>query len=515
MTMIIRAFTAIFKTPTGQSLRPIAALFLSASFLLALGWANIGNADTTIAPASKPGPASLPADLERACVSAYETPAVETFLQGWSRTNFRLYTCSGVALAPRQTSLALASLPVRGTIKIEAVNWDKGLYGIRLREQLYFVNEADAIRIGLEPRHIPPITGQSRSVAVPPETASVGGPAPQDNRIHEVEVFYGTDRSRLNQNTNGILLSYLASRGPISYGTAMVTLPPRHERGRLERPAWWRFEVVADPAKHVTFKAAMPAQSREAFLADVRTVVAASQEKQAFVFVHGFNTNFEEAALRTAQMHHDLGFDGAPIFWSWASKGRANPMAYFADARAAGQTVDELSKFLTMIAQETGATRVHVIAHSMGNQATIRALDQIAAQTSLTRAIFDQVVLCSPDVDRAEFERIASRIQTTSRRTTLYASSNDKALQVSAILNRSGPRLGDATSGVVTRMGLESVDASKVTTDLFSLNHTFFSSVPSVIGDLRTVLTTPALPAQRGLLEVRGSDQNLPFWAIP
>jgi esterase/lipase superfamily enzyme len=515
MASLIATLQLIAKSIWSRAPRLLPTALVCCGLFLALGWTNTGTASTTIAPTSQQGPANLPSDLESTCVSAYETPAVETFLQGWSRSNFKLYNCNGVAIASRQAGVVLASLPLRGTVKLEAVNWDKGLYAIRVRGQLYFVNEDDAIRVGLEPRHIPPITGQSRGVEAPPATAPIGGPPPQDNRIHEVQVFYGTDRSRLSQTTNGVLLSYLAARGPVSYGTATVTLPPRHERGSLERPSWWRFELVADPAKHVTFKGAVPAQSREAFLADVRSVVAASTEKQAFVFVHGFNTNFEEAALRTAQMHHDLGFDGAPIFWSWASKGRANPMAYFADARAAGQTVDELSKFLTLIAQETGATRVHIIAHSMGNQATIRALDQIAAQTSTTRALFDQVVLCSPDVDRAEFERIASRIQSTSRRTTLYTSSNDRALQVSAILNKSGPRLGDATSGVVTRMGLESIDASKVTTDLFSLNHTFFSSVPSVIGDLHAVLTTPAEPSQRGLLEVRTSNQSMASWAIP
>ena len=494
--------------------RPAAVALFACCLLLTSSWVNVGNATTPIVPVEISDSASLPSDLEPTCVTAYETPAVETYLQGWSRTSVRLYNCFGIALEPRQASPLLASLPRRGTVKVEAINWDKGLYAIRLRGQLYFVSESEPIRIGIEPRHMAVLTGQSKNLVAAPETAPIGAPPPQDNRIHEVIVFYGTDRARLPQITGGVSAQYMTLRGSVSYGSALVTLPPRHERGALERPAWWRMEFAADPAKHVTFRAATPAQSRASFLADVRAVVASSQEKQAFVFVHGFNTGFEAAALRTAQMHHDLGFDGAPIFWSWASKGRPDPVAYFADARAARETVDELTKFLTLVAQETGATRVHVIAHSMGNQATIRAFDQIATNMGTTRAIFDQVVLCSPDVDRAEFDRIASRIQSTARRTTLYASANDRALKISEMLNRNR-RLGDATAGVVTRIGLESIDASKVTTDLFSLNHTFFSSVPSVMGDLKTVLSTPALPSQRGLLEVRTGEQSLLSWAIP
>jgi esterase/lipase superfamily enzyme len=490
-----------------------------------VSFADFGVANPLVPPSQKTGPAALPPDLESQCVAAFETPVVETYVQGWQRRQLQMRDCLGTPLTGRDAARALRALPARGPIKVEAINWDKGLYGIRLDGRLVYVSEDDTVRIGIERRAVTATKSNVRGLVEPPPVAPVGGPEPQDKRLHQVRVFYGTNRqivaaTPLQADARTIApIRYGALKGEVSYGTALVTLPPRHERGELERPAWWRLEFSADPENHVTFKAAIPAQSREAFLQDVRALVAASGEKQAFVFVHGFNTGFEAAALRTAQMHHDLGFDGAPIFWSWASKGRPDPVAYFADTRAAAQTVDDLTAFLQMVALETGATRVHVIAHSMGNQATLRALDKIAQSSAPARALFDQIVLCSPDVDRAEFERVAQAISGTAKRTTLYASANDKALGVSAILN-GGRRLGDATGGVVTRPGLESVDASKVTTDLFSLNHTFFSSVPSVMGDLKIVLSSPALPLERGLVEVRPQAPNmdaqrLPWWAIP
>ena len=39
------------------------------------------------------------------------------------------------------------------------------------------------------------------------------------------------------------------------------------------------------------------------------------------VFIHGFNVPFEDAIYRTAQLAHDLDFDGAPILYSWPSRG--------------------------------------------------------------------------------------------------------------------------------------------------------------------------------------------------
>jgi esterase/lipase superfamily enzyme len=36
--------------------------------------------------------------------------------------------------------------------------------------------------------------------------------------------------------------------------------------------------------------------------------------KDAFVFIHGYNVSFEDAARRTGQFAYDLKFVGAPIF---------------------------------------------------------------------------------------------------------------------------------------------------------------------------------------------------------
>ena len=97
-----------------------------------------------------------------------------------------------------------------------------------------------------------------------------------------------------------------------------------------------------------------------------------SSEKDAFVFVHGFNVTFAEAARRTAQLAHDLGFNGAPILYSWPS--RATLVGYVGDQDDAELTAGNLRRFLYKIVAESGARRIHLIAHSMGNRALTYAL---------------------------------------------------------------------------------------------------------------------------------------------
>jgi esterase/lipase superfamily enzyme len=44
-------------------------------------------------------------------------------------------------------------------------------------------------------------------------------------------------------------------------------------------------------------------------------------ERDALIFVHGYNVSFQEAALRAAQIGFDLSVKGAMAFFSWPSQG--------------------------------------------------------------------------------------------------------------------------------------------------------------------------------------------------
>ena len=107
--------------------------------------------------------------------------------------------------------------------------------------------------------------------------------------------------------------------------------------------------------------------NRASFFDKLSSRIAKSHRKEAFVFVHGFNVTFEDAARRTAQLAYDLGFKGAPILYSWPSKGSL--FSYAADEATIDWTVPHLKEFLEEIAFKSGAEVLHIIAQSMGNRA--------------------------------------------------------------------------------------------------------------------------------------------------
>ena len=132
-----------------------------------------------------------------------------------------------------------------------------------------------------------------------------------------VNVFYATDRE--NTGAKDPAEMYGGERGSLRFGVASVSIPRDHRMGALETPSVWRFEWWDDPDRFVVLLSAKELDEAR-FFDDVAARVDGSSEKSAFIFVHGYNVAFVDAARRTAQMAYDLGFDGAPVLYSWPSQ---------------------------------------------------------------------------------------------------------------------------------------------------------------------------------------------------
>jgi esterase/lipase superfamily enzyme len=304
-------------------------------------------------------------------------------------------------------------------------------------------------------------------------------------------------------------LAFGSDRGTrLQLGTCQVSIPMDHEPGELESPSILRLELLEDPRRHVTLLE-VTSRPAEEFYAELTDRVKRSRRRAAFVFVHGFNVTFKQAARRTAQMAHDLEYDGAPIFYSWPSKGGLLP--YSVDEANVDWTVSHLKQFLNGIAKQCGARNVHLIAHSMGNRALTDALRDFSFQPDGTRPVFQEVVLTAPDIDAAVFEtQIAPAIVKTAERTTLYASSKDWALYASKRVH-GYPRAGEGGEGLVVLPNIDTVDASAVDTSL--LGHSYVGDSGTVLVDLAELLHEAKPPANRKWLRARDRGP-LTYWVL-
>lgn len=347
----------------------------------------------------------------------------------------------------------------------------------------------------------------------PPPAPKAARRSSAKNRVTTIRVFYGTDRQRTGSEVLNDF--YGGNRGKLAVGFCDVSLPPNHKRGELEAPSIWRFEFQENPNRHVMLRNVQPVDG-STFLTSLRNTVDSSVRRMSvggeireyggelFIFVHGFNVTFKDAARRTAQMAHDLEFPGAPVLFSWPSKGEGSLNSYRQDERTAEWCEEDVMDFVTVVAEQSGARRIHLIAHSMGNRVLTGVLRRLAysAKRSETIPKFNEVILTAPDIDAETFKStIAPRIAGVAERFTIYASENDVALKASALIHSEGTRLGQGGSYLTAfprSLKINMIDASNVDTSLFAINHSYYGDSPTILNDIANVLIG-AQATSRGL----------------
>ena len=347
-------------------------------------------------------------------------------------------------------------------------------------------------------------------------------PAGTDPTFDVVPVFYGTDRA---VEPDPKRLQFGAERGHrLQLGRALVTVPTAHKVPAIERP--WVIEIPyfkvkiyeekEDTAKHFTLQE-ISALTKEQMLALVKERLAKSAnfKDHAFVFVHGFNTSFDYALYRTAQIAYDLKFDGAPFVYSWPSGGKVASYTY--DRGSAEQAEPHLAEFLDIVVKESGAKSISLIAHSMGNELLLRVLERLrpAAPEGVT---ISQVILAAPDVDRDKFMNIAREITNFAKGVTLYAASNDRALGYSGRFWGGVPRAGDVPStGPLIVPGVDTIDVSEVSTDSLGLNHSGYAENNALLNDIKLLLQTGERPPDKRIpiLQHMTTSAGGEYWRYP
>lgn len=298
-----------------------------------------------------------------------------------------------------------------------------------------------------------------------------------------VRVYYVTDR-KLTHSSKGIPI-YTAERSDnesLRFGSCIVTIPRSHVLGTLEEPGL--FELNEDVTRHVILQK-IDVGDETTFYSQIRARMAKATSRDVFIFIHGYNTSFKDATRRTAQIAYDLKFQGAPILYSWPSQGSV--AKYTVDETNVDWTLPHLIMFLKALRAKSGAQRVFIIAHSMGGRILTRAMQEIQ-QTSNAAVRFNQIVLAAPDIDRDTFIHLANAVNQAAERVTLYASSHDRALNLSKQVH-GYPRAGDSGRPILALSGIDTIDASSVSTDF--LGHSYFAS--------RTILSDVFLLFKDGL----------------
>jgi esterase/lipase superfamily enzyme len=358
-------------------------------------------------------------------------------------------------------------------------------------------------------------SGSAAPRPVPPQPFPVVNPASlrpaqlsqDDSDPRVVDLLFATGRSA---DLNTALPEFTGERGAkLIYGQVRIRIPERHDVGRIELPggfsAFWLNLIGGTPDPKNNFII----RSRQIMAEDSwNDLIDEIRPDDALIFVHGFNTTFDDAAFQLAQIVWDLqynrqgAFKGLPVLYSWPSRGEV--LDYNYDRESALGARDGFMALLRNLRERHHIGRVHVLAHSMGNFLTLDAL--AAAAGSGSPVNISDLIMAAPDVDRNQFIQEIPKIEPICARLTLYASAADKALAASKAFAGGIPRAGDVPgSGPIILSGLDTIDVTAMGDDMFGMNHSVFAQARELLDDMALLLIEghrpPRLATERGIPE--------------
>ena len=304
-----------------------------------------------------------------------------------------------------------------------------------------------------------------------------------------VEMMVATTRAPVDEP--GVMFGGERGSAP-SFADITVSIPPDSVRkvGEVQ----WPENETPDPMREFTTVDAR-VLSKEQAIAEFNKRILRTPKRQVLVFVHGFNTRFEEAVYRFAQISHDSDANVVPVLFTWPSRGKLLQYGY--DHESASFSRDPLENLLQALARNPNVGEISILAHSMGNWVTLEALRQMAIRDRGLPPKIKNIMLAAPDVDFDVFKRQIMEMGVRPSLFTIFVSRDDEALAVSKRVWGDKPRVGavdpqaEPYHQVLDRDHIQVVDLTDVSSGGGdSLGHTKFAEAPAVVRSIGARLAT-------------------------
>lgn len=272
-----------------------------------------------------------------------------------------------------------------------------------------------------------------------------------------------------------------------------------------------------------------------------------SPTRDITIYVHGANSNFYRSVSQAAQYRHFTGRQAIVVLYSWPSAEKI--IAYGTDVRNIMSTVPTFARFIKLLAKNTSAQKINIIAYSAGATLTTKALAVLGRDTAQPdRAAYRQslrlgsIYFAAPDTDFDEFvdeyrsyEDIVDYVTVTINMTDsiLGIAMEDRRSQTESIMGetnqgRSGKsRLGKPDIEDLTKRDAEWIIAQTNKPNFTVIDiepgkipgvpkgsHNYWYQSPWVSTDALLDLNFHALPQDRGLASRKG-PKGSQGWYFP
>ncbi|WP_310383282.1 alpha/beta hydrolase [Roseateles sp.] len=269
-----------------------------------------------------------------------------------------------------------------------------------------------------------------------------------------------------------------------------------------------------------------------AFFALLNKALAASENQELVIYVHGSNNTIPRGTAQAAQLRHFTGRRMVVLSFLWPSAGSI--LKYFTDVGNAKASVEPFVRLLELLAEHSTASHVNVLAYSAGAQIVSPALAMLgqsarpgeSREQLRQRLRLNHIYFAAADIDTRRFVDELKLYVDLVGRVSNAGNLNDSALRFSALVNRAS-RIGriDRTELDAEQTGFLIAASQQYGFDLIKVDpqaipklpqssHAFWYEDPWVSSDLLGLLLLNAEPQRRGL-EPQSAAQGARYWTFP
>lgn len=256
----------------------------------------------------------------------------------------------------------------------------------------------------------------------------------------------------------------------------------------------------------------------------LREQLAKSKKNDVILFVHGFNNDFRDAALATADIWHFTGRNAVPIFYTWPAAS-GGLLSYFKDRESGEFSIFHFKETLRILSAMPEIENIHIVAHSRGTDITTTALRELVIETRAasknprTELKIENLMLAAPDLDFGVVRQrlIAEKFGPAFGQITVYINQEDNALSFAQYL-MSGLRFGVLADHDLSDNDKKILD--RITNVHFinvegikpAAGHSYYRQHPGVLSDIIITINDQLKPGESGRpLE----HKEINFWTLP
>ena len=226
-------------------------------------------------------------------------------------------------------------------------------------------------------------------------------------------------------------------------------------------------------------------QIEKKFYDKVHEKALLTEDKNIFVFAHGFKNSFSSGLGTAAKFAYNA--ERPLVFYSWPSVGKIR--SYDSDENNVEWSQEHFNDFVTELGKLCAAdqtVKVRIFAHSMGTRLVVRAAPLLQKKSFLI-----ETALICPDVDDGLVKHYARRYLSANGTTEirLYMSRHDRALALSQLLHGGYTRFGEQADSLGTWVAnvMSVKNAPKEAADTAAQDAEFSERLAKTKGRMQTI----------------------------